>query len=158
MQKSITECTAHWTLKKMSHSSRKPHWVPFLSAKDKNVMINSSGSWYNVWGGVLFTHFWSLSTNWARFKWHSVHEYCHWQCPSLCDHSVPSSHCCFRQKNASCEKTQIISKWLLENNSEFIHATMWFMQQPWGLFAAPCWIYMTKNTNKEYHECVYAVK
>uniref|UniRef100_A0A9J7YYL4 Transposase Tc1-like domain-containing protein n=1 Tax=Cyprinus carpio carpio TaxID=630221 RepID=A0A9J7YYL4_CYPCA len=35
MQNTISECTTHRTLKQMGYSSRRPHWVPLLSAKNK---------------------------------------------------------------------------------------------------------------------------
>ncbi len=35
MQNTISECTTHRTLKQMGYSSRKPHPVPLLSAKNR---------------------------------------------------------------------------------------------------------------------------
>ncbi len=35
MQNTISECTTRWTLKQMSSSSRRPHRVPLLSAKNR---------------------------------------------------------------------------------------------------------------------------
>ncbi len=35
MQNTISECTAHRTLKQMSYGSRRPHRVPLLSAKNR---------------------------------------------------------------------------------------------------------------------------
>ncbi len=35
MQNTISECTTHRTLKQMSYSSRRPHRVPLLSAKNR---------------------------------------------------------------------------------------------------------------------------
>ncbi len=34
-QKTISECTTRWTLKQMGYSSRRPHRVPLLSAKNR---------------------------------------------------------------------------------------------------------------------------
>ncbi len=39
MQKSTSECTSHWTLKKMGYSSRRPHRVPLLSAKNRKSRL-----------------------------------------------------------------------------------------------------------------------
>ncbi len=46
-------------------------------------------------------------------------EYCCWPCPSLYDYNVPSSDGYFKQDNAPCHKTQIISDWFLEHDNEF---------------------------------------
>ncbi len=35
MQNTISECTTRWTLKQMGYSSRRPHRVPLLSAKNR---------------------------------------------------------------------------------------------------------------------------
>ncbi len=35
MQNTISESTTHQTLKQMGYSSRRPHWVPLLSAKNR---------------------------------------------------------------------------------------------------------------------------
>ncbi len=39
MQNTISECTTHRTLKQMGYSSRKPHRVPLLSAKNRKRRI-----------------------------------------------------------------------------------------------------------------------
>ena len=51
------------------------------------------------------------------FSWHAHHslsEYCCWPCPSLFDHSRPSSDDYFQQDNEPCHKAQTISDWFLE--------------------------------------------
>ncbi len=70
-------------------------------------------------GDIFLAHFGHLSTNLASFKRHSLPEYCCWPCPSLYDYSVPSSDDYFQQDNAPCQKTQIISDWILEHDNEF---------------------------------------
>ncbi len=39
MQNTISERTTHWTLKQMGYSSRRPHRVPLLSAKNRKLRI-----------------------------------------------------------------------------------------------------------------------
>uniref|UniRef100_A0AAR2K5Q1 Transposase Tc1-like domain-containing protein n=1 Tax=Pygocentrus nattereri TaxID=42514 RepID=A0AAR2K5Q1_PYGNA len=39
MQNTISECTTCRTLKKMGYSSRRPHWVPLLSAKKRKLRL-----------------------------------------------------------------------------------------------------------------------
>ncbi len=39
MQNTISECTTRWTLKQMGYSSRRPHRVPLLSAKNRKRRI-----------------------------------------------------------------------------------------------------------------------
>lgn len=46
---------------------------------------------------------WGLSTNWSRFKDHSLPECCCWICPSLYADSVPTSH------DTPCHKARIIT-------------------------------------------------
>ncbi len=42
MQNTISECTTHRTLKQMGYSSRRPHRVPLLSAKNRKRRIQFS--------------------------------------------------------------------------------------------------------------------
>lgn len=46
-----------------------------------------------LWCGDILAHFGAFTTNWASFghQFHSLPEYCFSSCPSLYDHSVPSS-------------------------------------------------------------------
>ncbi len=44
MQNTISERTTHRTLKQMSYSSRRPHRVPLLSAKNRNKATICTGS------------------------------------------------------------------------------------------------------------------
>jgi len=39
MQNTISEPTTHRTLKQMAYSSRRPHWVPLLSAKNRKQRL-----------------------------------------------------------------------------------------------------------------------
>ncbi|KAL1250643.1 hypothetical protein QQF64_018439, partial [Cirrhinus molitorella] len=39
MQKSVTECTMCRTLRRMGYSSRRPHRVPLLSAKNRKLRL-----------------------------------------------------------------------------------------------------------------------
>ncbi len=39
MQNTISEHTTRWTLKQMGYSSRRPHWVPLLSAKNRKQRL-----------------------------------------------------------------------------------------------------------------------
>ncbi len=78
--------------------------------------LKGSGWWWWCNGvGDIFT----LCTNWASFKRHSLPEYCCWPCQSLYDYSVLIFWCYFQQDNAPCHKAQIISDWFLEHNNEF---------------------------------------
>jgi len=70
--------------------------------------------WCNGVSDIFLSHFGPLSTNWALFKLHSLPEYCCWPCPSIYDHSVPSSDEYFQQDNMSQ-----ISNWFLEHDGEF---------------------------------------
>ncbi len=47
MQKSISECTARWTLKQMGYSSRRTHLVPLLSAKNRKLRMQFSRAHQN---------------------------------------------------------------------------------------------------------------
>ncbi len=115
MQNTISELTTRRTLKQMGYSSRRPHRVPLLSAKNRKgysynrrlekrclvwrtwkhgsilPYLNGSGCWWwcNGVGDIFLAHFGPFSTNWASFKPHSLPEYCCWSCPSLYDYSVP---------------------------------------------------------------------
>ncbi len=146
MQNTISEHTTRRTLKQMGSSSRRPHRVPLLSAKNRkrriqftqdhqnwtteigktlprllsldfcydiqmvgselgvkkgtrvqhrSILPRLKGSgwcwWCNGVGDIFLAHFGPFSTNWASFEHHSLPEYCCWPCPSLYDHSVPSS-------------------------------------------------------------------
>ncbi len=47
MQNTISERTTHWTLKQMGYSSRRPHRVPLLSAKNRTRRIQFSEAHQN---------------------------------------------------------------------------------------------------------------
>ncbi len=47
LQKSISECTTYWTLKQMGSSSRRPHHVPLLSAKNRKRRLQLAQSHQN---------------------------------------------------------------------------------------------------------------
>ncbi len=118
MQNTISECTTHQTLKQMGYSSRRPHRVPLLSAKNRkqrlqfaqvhqNLVriwhkehesmdpsclvstVQAAGGGVMVWGIYSWHTLGPLSTNWASFKCHSLLEYCCWPCPSRYDYSLP---------------------------------------------------------------------
>jgi len=44
LQKSISERTTSRTLRQMGYSSRRPHWVPLLSAKNRKLRLQFTGS------------------------------------------------------------------------------------------------------------------
>lgn len=111
--KSIYNCTACRTLKQIGYSSRRPHQVQILSAKNRKLRAQfpqdykkwTTEGWKNVassdesqfllWdlggsvsndvGVNLLAHFWALTTNWALCKPYSHN--CHWWCPSLYERS-----------------------------------------------------------------------
>ncbi len=56
MQNTITECTTRRTLKKMGYSSRRPHRVPLLSAKNRKRRLQ----------------FAQASQNWTIEDWKNV--------------------------------------------------------------------------------------
>ncbi len=73
MQNTISERTTPWTLKQMGSSSRRPHRVPLLSAKNRKRRLQFTQA----------HQYWTIiSTNWASFKRHSLPEYC------CCSYSV----------------------------------------------------------------------
>ncbi len=73
MQNTISECTTRWTLKQMGSSSRRPHRVPLLAAKNRKRRLQFTQA----------HQYWTIiSTNWASFKRHSLPEYC------CCSYSV----------------------------------------------------------------------
>ncbi len=47
MQKTISECTTHRTLKQMGYSSRRPHQVPLLSAKKRKWRLQFAQAYQN---------------------------------------------------------------------------------------------------------------
>ncbi len=81
MKNTISERTTHRTLKQMSYSSRRPHRVPLLSAKNRKRRLQfvqghqnwTIEDWKNVaWSDesqCLLRH----SDGWVRI-WHKVHE------------------------------------------------------------------------------------
>ncbi len=73
MQNTISERTTRWTLKQMGSSSRRPHRVPLLAAKNRKRRLQFTQA----------HQYWTIiSTNWALFKRHSLPEYC------CCSYSV----------------------------------------------------------------------
>ncbi len=77
MQNTISECTTHRTLKQMGYSSRRPHRVPLLSAKNRKWRLQFAQAHQN----------WSIEDSWSdesRFLlrhsddrvriWHKEHE------------------------------------------------------------------------------------
>ncbi len=73
MQNTISERTTRQTLKQMVYSSRTPHRVPLLSAKNRKRRLQFTQA----------HQYWTIiSTNWALFKRHSLPEYC------CCSYSV----------------------------------------------------------------------
>uniref|UniRef100_A0AAR2IXT2 Transposase Tc1-like domain-containing protein n=1 Tax=Pygocentrus nattereri TaxID=42514 RepID=A0AAR2IXT2_PYGNA len=56
MQNTISECTTCRTLKKMGYSSRRPHWVLLLSAKNRKLRLQ----------------FAQAHRNWTRECWKNV--------------------------------------------------------------------------------------
>ncbi len=56
MQNTISECTTRRTLKQMGYSSRKPHRVPLLSAKNRKQRL----------------HFTQAHQNWTIEDWKNV--------------------------------------------------------------------------------------
>ncbi len=81
MQDTISECTTRRTLKQMGYSSRRPHWVPLLSAKNRKRRLQFTQAhqnwtikdWKNVaWSDesrILLQH----SDGRVRI-WHKEHE------------------------------------------------------------------------------------
>lgn len=81
MQKGISECTMHWTLKWMGCNNRRPHWVPLLSATIRNTRLQWTQNhqtwtikdWKNV---IRFEELWFLlqhADGMVRI-WHKQHE------------------------------------------------------------------------------------
>ncbi len=58
MQNSISEHTTHRTLKQMGYSSRRPHWVPLLSAKNRKRRLQFAKAHQN----------WTIE-NWKNVAW-----------------------------------------------------------------------------------------
>jgi len=139
MQNTISEPTTHRTQKQMGFSSRRPHRVPLLSAKNRKrrlQFIQAHQNWHKEHesmdpsclvstveaGGVMV---------WGIFSWHTlgplvpiehrlnylciVADYVHPFMTTV----YPSSDNFFQQDNASCHKAQIISDWFLEHDNEF---------------------------------------
>ncbi len=172
MQNTISERTIRRTLQQMGSSSRRPHRVPLLSAKNRKRRLQFSWWWWC--NGVIF--------------WHTLGslvpiEHCLNICSSLYDYSVPIFWCYFQQDNAR-HKAQIISDWFLVHDNEFTllkwppittsksnsaplgcggtgdshhgcaadksAATAWYYhvnmdQNLGGMFPTLCWIYATNN-------------
>ncbi len=58
MQNTISECTTHWTLKQMSSSSRRPHRVLLLSAKNRKLRLQFTQAHQN----------WTIE-DWKKVAW-----------------------------------------------------------------------------------------
>ncbi len=58
MQNTISECTTHRTLKQMGYSSRRPHRVPLLSAKNRKRRLQFAQAHRN----------WTIE-DWNNFAW-----------------------------------------------------------------------------------------
>ncbi len=58
MQNTISELTTHRTLKQMGNRSRKPHWVPLLSAKNSKQRLQFAQAHQN----------WTIE-DWKNFAW-----------------------------------------------------------------------------------------
>ncbi len=58
MQHTISEHTTHWTLKQMNYSSRRPHRVPLLSAKNRTRRLQFTQAHQN----------WTIE-DWKNFAW-----------------------------------------------------------------------------------------
>ncbi len=57
MQKSISECMTHQTLKQMSYSSRRAHRVPLLTAKNRKPRHKLAKNWtIEDWKKVACSH------------------------------------------------------------------------------------------------------
>ncbi len=92
MQNTISERTTRRTLKQMGYSSRRPHWVPLLSAKNRKWRLQ-----------FVYKPSWVLLLTMSIPLWLVY----------------PSSDGYFQQDNAPYHKAQIISDWFLEHDNEF---------------------------------------
>ncbi len=106
MQNTISERTIRRTLQQMGSSSRRPHRVPLLSAKNRKRRLQFSWWWWC--NGVIF--------------WHTLGslvpiEHCLNICSSLYDYSVPIFWCYFQQDNAHVTK-------LKSSQTGFLYMTM----------------------------------
>ncbi len=55
MQNTISEHTTRRTLKQMGYSSRRPHRVPLLSAKNRKRRLHRTGSSIEDWEDVVWS-------------------------------------------------------------------------------------------------------
>ncbi len=94
MQNTLSECTTRRTLKQMGNSSRRPHRVPLLSAKNRIPIEHCLNA--TVYLSIVADHVHSFMTT-----------------------VYPSSDGYFQQDNAACQKALITSDWFLEHDNEF---------------------------------------
>ncbi len=143
MQKSISERTTHRTLKQMGYSSRRPHRVPLLSAKNWKLRLQFAQARTWKYGSILSCLNGSGWCWWCNgvviFSWHTLGPLVPIEHrlnataylsidavyrPSFIVHHFmttvyPSSDSYFQQDNAPCQKAQIISDWFLEHDNKF---------------------------------------
>ncbi len=81
MQNNISECTTRWTLKQMSYSSRRPHRVPLLSAKNRKQRLKFTQAHQNWtiedWKNVAWSdesRFLLRHSDGGVRIWHKEHE------------------------------------------------------------------------------------
>ncbi len=81
MQNTISECTTHWTMKHMGYSSRRPHRVPLLSAKNRKRRLQFAQAHRNWtiedWKNVAWSDesLFLLRHSDGRVRiWHKEHE------------------------------------------------------------------------------------
>ncbi len=132
MQNTISECTTLGTLKQMGYSSRRPHRVLLLSAKNRKQRLQFTQAHQN----------WTIE-DWKKVAWSDEPRFLLQHSDSrvrICRPLVPIEHhlntvaylsivayrvhpfmttVYFQQDNAPCHKTQIISDWFLEHDNEF---------------------------------------
>ncbi|KAG1931641.1 hypothetical protein F2P79_021521 [Pimephales promelas] len=157
-QKSISERTVRRTLRQMGYSSRRPHRVPLLSAKNRKLRLQFAQAhrnwtiedWKNVaWSEsrFLLRHsdgWWWWCHGVGIFSWHSlgplvpIEHRCNATAylSIVADHvhpfmttMYPTSDGYFQQDNAPCHKAGIISDWFLEHDNEFA-VLKWPPQSP----------------------------
>ncbi len=92
MQNTVSEHTTRQTLKQMDYSSRRPHRVPLLSAKNRKRMLQFVQAQQN----------WTIE-DWKNIAWSDESRF------------LLSSDGYFQQDSAPCHKAQIISDWFLKN-------------------------------------------
>ncbi len=126
----------------MGYSSRRPHRMPLLSAKNRKLRLHESMdpsclvSTVQAGGGGVM--------GWGIFYWHTLgplvpiehHLNATAYLSIVSDHVhpfmttvYPSSDGYSQQDNAPCHKAQIISDWFLEHDNEFT-LLKWPLQSP----------------------------